>query len=394
MRLAAALAIGLLLSGCAGAAPRPAEAPEPAPAAAPKAAQPGRVVLPRTIITPDGAVDVAELYDRAFENLQQGHPVEAARGFDRVAQVDPDGPYAPDALYQSAIAHEQAGDRETSLERFEQLTRRFPKNALARQALIRSIRLLCFLERWARAGEAAQLFLTRYTDADPFESVVALSGRALAQLAKGDVDGATYYVEKGRTIVEDHRLDAAGAIPRDLAQLYYALGEARRIRAERIHFDPVPTNFAQVLEERCQLLLDAQSAYSDTMRAYDAHWSAMAGYRVGELYQKLHEDLMAMPRPATADTDARRQLFEGAMRLRYSVLLDKALAMMEHTLTMSARTGEKSAWVEKAQAAKEALQKAQRAEQAALDKLPYTRADLQAALDDLARKTQTPPTAP
>ncbi len=121
------------------------------------------------------------------------------------------------------------------------------------------------------------------------------------------------------------------------------------------------------------------------MRAKDAHWSAMAGFRVGELYQKLHEDLMAIPQPK-ADTDKKKQLFEGAMRLCYSILLDKALAMMEHTLSMSARTGEKSSWVEKAEDAKDKLKKAQKAEQAAIDRLPYTRAELQAALDDLAQK--------
>jgi len=103
---------------------------------------------------------------------------------------------------------------------------------------------------------------------------------------------------------------------------------------ERIRFAPVPSDFAAVLEQRCQLLLDAQSAYSDAMRAYDAHWSAMAGFRVGELYQKLHEELMQVPAPKSADSAGKRQLFEGAMRLRYSILLDKAKAMMDHTVAM------------------------------------------------------------
>ena len=76
------------------------------------------------------------------------------------------------------------------------------------------------------------------------------------------------------------------------------------------------------------------------------------------------------------------------MRLRYSILLDKALTMMEHTLSMSARTGEKSAWVGKAEDAKQKLQKAQKAEKEAIDKLPYTREQLQAALDDVAKKAE------
>jgi hypothetical protein len=110
----------------------------------------------------------------------------------------------------------------------------------------------------------------------------------------------------------------------------------------------------------------------------------MAGFRVGELYQRLHEELMKVEAPK-AKTERERQLVEGAMRLRYSVLLTKAKGMMEHTLDMARRTGESSSWVERAEQARRDIEKAEAAEQAALDKLPYTREELQAALDRLAK---------
>jgi hypothetical protein len=132
------------------------------------------------------------------------------------------------------------------------------------------------------------------------------------------------------------------------------------------------------------LLLDAQSAYSDAMRAYDAHWSAMAGFRVGELYQKLHEELMQVPAPKAADTDRRRQLFEGAMRLRYSILLDKGKSMLDHTVAMADRTGEQSAWVLKSRQARDVIAKATEEERQALARLPYTKEQLQAAMDSFA----------
>jgi hypothetical protein len=131
------------------------------------------------------------------------------------------------------------------------------------------------------------------------------------------------------------------------------------------------------------------------MRAYDAHWSAMAGYRVGELYRNLHSDLMAVPPPKSAGTVVRKQqLFEGAMRLRYSILLKKALSMMEHTISMAERTGERSDWVAKALASKKAIEQSIRDEDAAIARLPYTKAELQAALDDLARKGRNKEHAP
>jgi len=384
MRLAAALAAVLVL-GCASAQGPGAAAPKSAESRGSGPADP--TVLPRTVITPGSEADLDELFGQAEKKLAAGDSAGAAQGFDRVYRLEPTGPRAAEALYQGGLAHEQAGDRGTSLQRFEQLASRFPTHALARDALLRAIRLLCFMERWQRCGEASDLFVSRYPARDYVEDIVTLGAKALWRVSEGDAESATYYIEKARTLVEEHRLDAAGKIPRDVAQLYFALGEARRLRAEKIRFNPLPGNFPVVLEERCQLLLDAQSAYSDAMRAQDAHWSAMAGFRVGELYHKLHVDLMDIPQPK-ADTDAKRQLFEGAMRLRYSILLDKALTMMEHTLSMSARTGEKSAWVEKADDAKLKLQRAQKAEKDAIDKLPYTREQLQAALDDVAKKAE------
>ncbi len=165
----------------------------------------------------------------------------------------------------------------------------------------------------------------------------------------------------------------------------FALGEVRKKRSEKIVFDPVPPSFAEVLEQRCQGLLDAQGAYTEAMRSYDAHWSAMAGYRVGQLYQQLHRDVMRIP-PAKADTLRKKQLFEGAMRLRYRVLLEKGLKMMEGTVRLGARTGEDSAWVHRAEEAKRDIELALDDEKKALSKLPFTEDELQAALDLLKKQ--------
>lgn len=347
------------------------------------------VTVPRTVITPTSASTIDELFGAATADLLAGRFERAGQEFDRVFSLDPDGSFAPRALLQAGSAYDQAGKLEEAASRYEQLARRYPQHELSREALVRCVRLLAFLEDWQGTGAAADTLMARYSNLGSYESIVAYSGKALALLDSGDLDGASQYIEKGRTVIDDHRLDAAGRVSRDLAQLYFALGELRRNRAERIHFMPVPENFAAVLEERCQLLLDAQSAYSDTMRAYDAHWSAMAGFRVGELYQKLHEDLMAVPPPKAATTEKRRQLFEGAMRLRYSILLTKALTMMEHTLNMARRTGEHSQWVVKTEDARARIERSMQDENKAIDRLPYTRAELQAALDDLAAKKQS-----
>lgn len=342
--------------------------------------------MPRTLVTPEGATSVDELMARGGA-AADCHA--AAEEFGHAYALDPDGPLADEALYRQADALDACGLLDSALAGYEQIVRRFPDGRFTRPSLVRSVRLSAQLERWERAGVSAELILQRYSDLLPLEHVVALSGKALALVATDDDAHAEYYVEKARSIVEEHGLDAADRIPRDVAMTYYALGEIRRIRAERIKFVPRPANFGAELERRCQFLLDAQSAYSSAMRAYDAHWSAMAGYRVGALYQSLHTDLMDLMQrapPHAADTPARRQLFEGAMRLRYSILLTKGKAMMEHTLAMAARTGERSEWVLKAEQANADLARSITAEDASIARLPYTRQELQSALDDLAQR--------
>ncbi|HEX7668071.1 MAG TPA: tetratricopeptide repeat protein [Polyangiaceae bacterium] len=342
--------------------------------------------MPRTVVTPTDASSVDELFARARADFAERRFADAARAFDRIVELDPDGSFAKEAWLHGGAAHDELGDLDGAAMRYQEVARRYPEDPMAREALVRAVRVLTYLERWPAAGLASDALLAKVRDLGPIERVVAYGGKALALVASAEPDNASYFIEKGRDVVDTERLDAAGTLPRDLAELYFALGELRRIRGERIKFDPVPPKFAEVLETRCQLLLDAQSAYSDTMRAYDAHWSAMAGFRVGELYQKLHTELMHVPAPASASTPAKVQLFEGAMRLRYATLLRKGLAMMEHTLSLSERTGERSDWIIRARDAKSALEGSIKDEEAALARLPYSRADLEKALEALGRR--------
>jgi hypothetical protein len=97
---------------------------------------------------------------------------------------------------------------------------------------------------------------------------------------------------------------------------------------------------------------------------------------------------MAREAPASADTTPRKDLYEAAMRLRFEVLLEKARGMMEHTLAMAEREGETSSWVARARDAKAKLELAERAEEQAIARLPYTRADLEAALVEIGQRAK------
>lgn len=342
--------------------------------------------VPTTYVTPHDAGMISTRMQEANAWLLSGQYARAAAAFDRVVALEPDGLHAAAALYNAGFAYEQQGRMKEALARYRKVIDRFPEaEEETRGALIRASRLYARAEDWPSLALVSEQMLAR-PDLSVIDRIEALGARSLALVEQGEVDEAARFVSQARTLIEENRFHEAGKVTIGMAQVYFALGEVRRIRGEQIVFVPVPNDFAQVLERRCQALLDAQDAYANAMRAYDAHWSAMAGYRVGGLYQQLHRDIMRVPPPSSARTQRQRELFEGAMQLRYRVLLEKGLKMMERTVAMAERTGESSAWVHRARDAKRDLENALEAAQQALSKLPYSEQDLQRALQDLAGK--------
>jgi tetratricopeptide (TPR) repeat protein len=367
-----AVLLGLVAAGCA-AGPTP-------PSAVPTVLETRPIV-----VTPYDEALPREAFDQALARFEQGDTRGAAELFDRIAQGDDAGELVAAALYDGGVAWEQAGERERALTRFGEVTDRFGPSEVGKLAALRSSRLLARLERWSTLSSTADRLLLR-TDLTDVERLEGHGAKALALVEVGDADGAERFISKGRDAIETLGLGRGGKLPLEAAQVEFALGEMRKLRSERIRFIPLPASFGAVLEERCRGLLDAQNAYTETMRSYDPHWAAMAGFRVGELYDRLYRDLLAVPPPKSADTEDKRRLFQGAMRLRYRVLLEKGLAMMGHTLLLADKTGETSAWIDRAREAKDGLERALEEQKAVLAKLPYAEKDLERALRDLADK--------
>jgi tetratricopeptide (TPR) repeat protein len=366
-------------------APLAAVACQRRPPVTPASAPPTVVyATPLVITSSDEAPN--ETFDRARELLLRGQAREAALLFDRLASSAKSPSIAPFASFNAGIAWEQVGEPDAALERFRSVLKSHPDGELGKWAALRTARQYADREEWSLLSAMADLLLER-GDLEDAERLQSYGAKALSVVESGDPDAADRYISKGRDIVESLRLGEGGKLPVEVAQLYFALGEVRRLRSEAIVFAPLPARFADALERRCQGLLDAQSAYSDAMRSYDPHWAAMSGYRVGGLYQQLYKDVMVIPTPRMADTAEKKHLFQGAMRLRYRILLEKGLTMMEHTLLLGLRTDDSSVWIDRARAAEQELTESLREQRELIAKLPYSEKDLQAALEDLARQS-------
>jgi tetratricopeptide (TPR) repeat protein len=341
------------------------------------------IVLPETVITKTDPASLPGLFQAASDKLLKDDFKGAAEDFDRIVAVAPTGETARPSLYNAGVAYLAMNQRDNALDRFQKSVDQFPGAESTLPALLQISRILSWEERWADLEKAANLLLAE-KGLTVLDSIEGMGAKGLALVSEGKVDEAFDVIVKARNLIEDNHLGESGQPPVELAQVSFALGEVRRIRSEHIVFVPFPPNFGAALEERCTGLLDAQDAYTDARRAKDAHWSAMSGYRIGELYAQLHSDVMKTPVPP-AKTLKLQQLYEGALRLRYRILLEKGLTMMDHTVALGDRTGEDSEWIHRARDAQKQLQVALADEKAAIAKLPYSEDELKQALDDLKK---------
>ncbi len=366
----------------------------PAAAEPPKTAPAGRVSASRSndsnrsqfvqvdelVVTASDVRSAGELLAAAHLTWQHGDAAGAAAIFDLVGRLR--SPVGAQAAYWAGLAWEEAGRHDVAALRFEALSSGHPDHDLAWDAALRAVRLRVFLDDWQRAGHLAMQVLGQSADWTAVQLVALHSAVALARLQQQDLDSAEYHLGKGRGYAERAGLDQLEVIPRDLAQLYFALGELRRLWGAGVTFVPLPRDFAAQFERRAQFLLDAQSCYLDVMRARDAHWSTMAGFRIGQLYQELHRDVLRAPRPPGI-TDEQSEAFVAALKLRYLVLLEKGLGMYERTLALAGRTGEESTWVARAAEQKLQLEAVLRRERAAIGAASYSEQDLRSILDEI-----------
>lgn len=359
------------------------------------------VALPPRVIS-SGRVEGSEqeLLARGEALLVAHRWAEAADLLDLLVAADPAPPVAAPALFDLALARESLGQREFARTHFRALARRFPAHALAVPALLRAIEHHAYMEEWDPLAESGAELLAR-PGLTPADRMLGLGARGLGRLEGGratDEGAASRDIQDGLDLVEEHRVGDGGRLPLVAAMLRFGLGEVRRLRSERITFAPGPTDppgappadFGARLEMRSAGLLSAQSAYQEAMHAQDPHWAAMAGYRVGAMYRALHRDVLAVPKPPQVRSEGDEQIFYAAMHLRYRVLLDKGLALMNATLSLAEQTKDSSAWIRRAEEARQELQAALDSERAVLATFPFTEAEMQRGMELLLQRAAAP----
>jgi tetratricopeptide (TPR) repeat protein len=366
--------LAALLVGCGASTTRQAPATTPAP--------PRQETLPLQIVTLSTDGTSAELAARGEQAmLRQDYraaivALEALRG----------SACSADVLLDLSLAYEAIREFHKARIILQELSVQYPTSPRAREGVVRQAQLAAYLEDWAALGALGEQVL-QFADLTPVERMHGLGARGLSRIEAGSDVAAMHDVQEGLDLVDQEHFGASGRLPVAAAQLRFALAEVRRVRSERIELaNRKLQDFLPHLEARCAGLLDAQGAYTDAIRSVNPQWALMSGLRVGEMYRALHVELMKVPPTQAANSDKKRELFYAMMHVRYRVLLEKGVDMMDRTIALGIKLQDGSTWVTRAQSTKLEMEKAIADEKELIKRVPYTEEEIQKGLDLLKQK--------
>lgn len=348
--------------------------------------------MPSLVVSRDSVSDVVEILKQADVHYEAGRFSDAQVGYERALRFDLNGDYRDRALFGLGSSLDRKAEHSAALRAYEDYLALGARATHEKAVTVRALRLAFYLGDFSKAERLARrIDLVGRTDN---EALAIFSARAMGSIQKAQWGEAELEIARGRRILSASGADRAPQVNLDRAALAFAEGELLAQRARDTRLAPDVAQFARDLERRCQFILDAQSAYSEAMQSGDPRYAAQGGIRISALYENLHGELLAMPPPAQAKAASERSLVEAALRLRYSVLLDKAEVMLQHTKELLERSPEASVFRLEVDGLLRRIQAARTEEEEALAKLPYTRAVLEEALKKLSERAREGSLAP
>lgn len=300
------------------------------------------------------------LFDEGNAHLRAHECDEAVAVYDRLVSEFASSRFVSPALYNSGLCLQDAEQWEGSVSHYERLLSMRPDSSDAKHAMLQMADGLEHLERWQPALDNAEAALRR-SDLNSAERLEALARRARAVLGLGQLDEAARQAREAASYFRTRTGDQVIHDEYFAAMATYVLAETIRLRSEALTL-PDGNVLAQhdVLDQRAQLLLQAQNAYFDAIRMTNAHWAAASGYRIGAMYRSFFDAITSapVPPPPNAMSDAQLALYQESYRTqlrdRVRPLMRHAIRYWELTLAMVERTGVESEWTPRVRADLEA----------------------------------------
>jgi tetratricopeptide (TPR) repeat protein len=303
------------------------------------------IQLPPVIITSSKAdADMSTMNDEELFAIGQnamaaGDNKKALMHFERLADFHPASKHRPAALHFAGLMLERMKDYAGALGRFKEAMTAYGAVAAGADAQFKAADEYYFLgDLDAAAAELETLSHTTYLPAT--RQMEATTKRAIVLYNAGRIDEAEKILRLAvETMKENLKDDYRDGYLPSQAQFYIA--EIFRARFLEVKLDPPNSTKEKLmsdLEYKAQMLLSAQGHYLRCIRVGHPEWATASGYRIGELYQGLYEQLMDAKPPNDLEPDA-IPIYREELHAKLKNVVGKAVDAYEKTLATAERVG-------------------------------------------------------
>ena len=302
----------------------------------------------RAIPDPLGGLSAAALYELATRAQEEQHWTKALSIWNRLLAEYPSAVQRVFALLGSASSLQRMGRCGEALPRFEEAVDMLdPEDDTEDYVDARFAMGSCYAEK-RRYDEVIDLFTALLDNfAMPTEMRIAsLVSLGVGLFMNGELKDARRRFQAG---IDEHNLKKQSEYLDDryyMGQAHFYLGELHRTDFRKVDLATAKTSeaMAELLDDKCDHLLDAQMSYVRAIRTRHFGWASAAAHQVGTMYESLYAHMQELPRPEDL-TELQSLEYKRELTKKVAVLLRKAIKTWTSALEFAARTGTDNVWV-------------------------------------------------
>jgi tetratricopeptide (TPR) repeat protein len=284
-------------------------------------------------------VDSKEVFDKAYEAYSARRYEEALKHYETIIRYFEDSRFYRSSLYNGGLSYEKLERWEAAARMYRKIIDEFPEKSDATDAYYRLAEVYKKLGRHEEIAELMTQVMLR-EDVETFDRIEAHTRRSnalleLEQYSEAE-QGFKNLLEINRKAPSEERLPKKS---RYICQAYFGLGQIFRKRQSDIKLTLPPESMGQDLDNKGELLLEAQKYYLRALRQHHPHWSVASGYMIGQLYEDFYSDIYSAEVPENLNDEQVAMYFE-ELRKKIQPLMERAISVYEKNLSLSKRIGE------------------------------------------------------
>jgi tetratricopeptide (TPR) repeat protein len=267
------------------------------------------------------------------------------------------------AAFNAGLSLEKANRFAEAVRRFEQAVTHARKSSDADDALFRLAACHESLQDWGALRDTGARLLGADAGArlSPANRVAAHAIRGRGHEGTGALALAERDYRAALAVHQDHLGDAALASSAFVSLAQHRSAELYFTLFASIHFRLPLDRMERDLEDKSNFFLMAQNGYLKTLRLRHPAWATVAGFRLGQLYEQMYDDLISAEVPADLSPDEVDVYYE-ELRAEVRPLLERAIEIYERNLRLGQRFGRDDEWVRKTEGSLARLKDILRAE--------------------------------